>query len=91
MHYDERAYPDFKPYSRIEVKVEELTGNRYLDIKKADEMARKLDPNFIRNPITETWHHHQDKTTMQRVPKDLHKALPHTGGMSTTKHGVNTK
>lgn len=26
-----------------------------------------------------TWHHHQDGTTMQLVPTDLHDAVRHTG------------
>lgn len=50
------------------------------DFSKADELAPngpKLDVN--------TWHHHQDLTTMQEVNKRIHRRFTHMGGMSLAK------
>jgi hypothetical protein len=50
------------------------------DFSRADELAPngpKADEN--------TWHHHQDGTTMQEIDKDLHKRFTHMGGMSAVK------
>ena len=89
--YDVQGFPDFKPYTIKEVKLEKFTpGNHRKDYDRATLEVRKADPNFVK-PKDYTWHHHQDGTTMQLVPGDLHKDFQHTGGMSTTKHGVNKK
>ncbi len=38
-----------------------------------------------RSPLGYTWHHHQDRTTMQLVPSDLHSAVRYGGGVSVIK------
>ncbi|RZI45770.1 LysM peptidoglycan-binding domain-containing protein [Rickettsiales endosymbiont of Peranema trichophorum] len=77
--YDEKAFVDLKPYSKMEVQVPGLTGKYAYDVTLADKIAQRLDPSFVR-PETHTWHHHQDGLTMLMVPRDLHSAIPHTGG-----------
>jgi hypothetical protein len=86
--YDAQGFPDFSPYAIKTVKLEKFTpGNYRADYKQAAAEVRKTDPNFIK-PDGYTWHHHQDGTKMELIPEDLHDAFKHTGGMSTTKHGV---
>jgi hypothetical protein len=84
--YNDGGYPDFGPHVQATVKLDGFTpGNHELDMRRADQEMRKIDPNFVR-PDGYTWHHHEDGTTMQMVPEDLHDAYKHTGGMAVTKH-----
>lgn len=86
IYYDKDGCPDFKKYSRIDIKVERLTGKSdYKDFDLADKAARRFEQNFVRSE-TETWHHHQDGITMQLVPKDLHNSIPHTGGAALLRY-----
>jgi RHS repeat-associated protein len=71
--FDADGYPVF---SGKKVKIE-LTGNRGADFKAANEAA-----GLDKTPDDYTWHHHQDETTMQLVPADLHQRTGHTGGFS---------
>ena len=59
-----------------EVKITR-TGSRAGDNRAANEAA-----GFSKTPEGFTWHHHQDGTTMQLVPKDIHAQTGHTGGFS---------
>ncbi|HEX8558040.1 MAG TPA: HNH endonuclease [Pyrinomonadaceae bacterium] len=77
------GYPDFSPHARQTVRIEmSPTGNRAADFRAADaEVRRQLnDPNW-RKPDNMTWHHHEDGTTMQLVPRDIHQPAQHTGGV----------
>ncbi len=78
-------YPDFTPYTIKAVRLDKFT-NHYDDLRDANKFV-----GLKTKPDGYTWHHHEDRTTMQLVSEDLHVAFKHTGGMSTTKHGVNTK
>jgi hypothetical protein len=77
--FDADGFPDFSDFATAEVKIE-LTGNRYLDDKAANQSL-----GFRKTPEGYTWHHHQDGTTMQLVPKDIHSKTGHTGGFSLWK------
>ena len=81
VEFDEKGFPDFKPYTKKEVKVEGLIGDHNYDYDKANKIA-----GFKKIPEDYTWHHHQDGKTMQLVPRDLHRKVGHTGGASTIKH-----
>ena len=70
------GFPDFSSVSTHTVKIE-LTGNRALDDAAANRVAG-LDAK----PRGFTWHHHQDGTTMQLVPTDIHRKTGHTGGFA---------
>jgi hypothetical protein len=61
----------------------ELTGDYSKDFLAADKAAgfNKNNPR----PTDHTWHHHQNAGYMQLVPKDLHSAIKHTGGMAVTR------
>ncbi len=76
------GFPDYSPFSKGDVDIP-MHGNRTSDFTHADKaMREKLgDPNWTR-PSDYTWHHHENGTTMQLVPKNIHA----TGGGATTPH-----
>jgi hypothetical protein len=75
------GFPDFKSADLVRQQAHIGEFTRYdVDFAKADELAPngpKLDEN--------TWHHHQDLTTMQEINKELHRRFTHMGGMSLAK------
>ncbi len=103
MWWKETGFPDFEPYAKTSndgriFKVEiEVSGNRRTDNARAAKKSLELgminkeslmdfaepkDMGFV-------WHHMEDGKTMLLVPKDLHEAFPHTGGVSVKKMGYN--
>ena len=73
------GHPDFSRYAIKKVKIE-MTGDHYIDTKLAN-----LAAGLKKKPKDYTWHHHQDAETMLLVPKDIHRAVKHTGGVSVVK------
>ncbi|WP_232481204.1 HNH endonuclease [Bacillus cereus] len=75
------GFPDFKSAGLVRQEVPIGEFNRYdIDFVNADELAPngpKLDEN--------TWHHHQDLTTMKEVSKEMHRRFRHMGRMSLAK------
>ncbi|CAM2064450.1 HNH endonuclease [Sulfidibacter corallicola] len=69
------GYPDFSKWSKESVPIE-MTGDNTLDFAQANMAADFPDTTG------HTWHHHQDGTTMQLIPSDLHNNMPHSGGAS---------
>jgi len=60
---------------------DEYTGSRGADFAAANAKAGlKETPEFF------TWHHHEDGKTMLLVPRSLHEAIEHTGGVAAHKH-----
>ena len=39
-----------------------------------------------KQPTTHVWHHNEELGVMELIPKDLHKAVRHTGGQAGYKH-----
>jgi hypothetical protein len=79
VHFTGMGYPDFTRYAKAKVDIR-VTGKNHIDFALADKAA-----GFQKRPVDYTWHHHQNGTTMQLIPKDLHKAISHTGGVAKTK------
>jgi uncharacterized protein YbjQ (UPF0145 family) len=77
--FDNDGFPDFSDFSIEEVKIQ-MSGNRRLDDQAANQAL-----GFRKTPEGYTWHHHQDGTTMQLVPSDIHSKTGHTGGFSLWK------
>ena len=77
------GYPDFSNHAKHSVEID-VKGNHSTDFTGADEAVRKKlgDPNWER-PDTHTWHHKEDGVTMELVPKEIHNAAKHKGGVST--------
>ncbi|MEZ6073147.1 MAG: HNH endonuclease [Pirellulales bacterium] len=72
--FDKYGFPDFSSIAIAEVKITP-TGTRPGDLAAANELA-----GFPETPNGFTWHHHQDGTTMQLVPRNIHLQTGHTGG-----------
>jgi hypothetical protein len=54
---------DFTPYAIDEVKIK-MKGNTTSDFVEANKASK-----FDKKPKGYTWHHHEDRTTMQLVPR----------------------
>lgn len=88
------GFPDYSPHSAGNVEIP-VTGDTRTDFRLADQAQRQRlgDPNWER-PNTHTWHHVEDGTTMQLIPKDVHAtgggaSTPHMGGASMYGSGGN--
>jgi A nuclease of the HNH/ENDO VII superfamily with conserved WHH len=74
--FDKNGFPDFSRYAKAQVEIRQ-TGNRTMDYAAANQKA-----GFPDTPKGYSWHHHQNRTTMQLVPTGIHGATGHTGGVS---------
>ncbi|MBM7069277.1 HNH endonuclease [Actibacterium sp. 188UL27-1] len=88
------GFPDYGPHSAGNVEIP-MRGNTSSDFTNADKAMREQmgDPNW-RRPRDHTWHHSEDGTTMQLVPKNIHAtgggaSTPHMGGASLYGDGSN--
>lgn len=79
LQFNEKGYPDFGPYliDKVSLGPNERSLNRPQHRKIANERSK-----FKREPKGYTWHHHQDKDTLELVPTDLHDFVQHTGGFA---------
>ncbi len=71
-----QGFPDFSRYAIKKVDIK-YTGSRGKDFDAANKAAK-----LKTTPDNYTWHHHENKTTMQLVPTDLHDLVKHTGGFA---------
>jgi uncharacterized protein RhaS with RHS repeats len=80
--FDRDGYPDFKSGGHVTTEVKsQQTGTRRGDFDSANRAA-----GYERTPEGMTWHHHQDGTTMQLVPRDVHAQTGHTGGFNSNRY-----
>ncbi|WP_306464176.1 HNH endonuclease [Corallococcus exiguus] len=76
--FDAEGYPDFNAAGVVKTEVRiPYTGSRAGDFAAANKAA-----GLKQTPKGMTWHHHQDRTTLQLVPTDVHARTGHTGGFS---------
>ncbi len=79
----EGDFPNFTPHERQQVNIPDMVGDCEADFRAANKLAplgRSLEDN--------TWHHHQNLTTMQEVPRELHARFTHYGARSIIKKRV---
>jgi len=80
--------PDFSPYAVQSVEVDDLRGNYSTgpsgDFGKADAAAIAKGGTGA-NYADNTWHHHENMTTMQEVPKELNHEFTHRGGAANIR------
>lgn len=81
--YSKEGYPDFSSHSVAEVKANGLSGEYGPDSKLANSQI-----GLQKTPNDYVWHHVEDGKTMQLIPKNVHKAFPHTGGSSVIRNGM---
>ncbi len=80
--YNSKGYANFTPYEHPDggnVQIQQ-TGNHYVDNDAADVARGKPKPDDW------TWHHNEDGTTMQLVPRGIHQRFHHSGGASIVKN-----
>lgn len=82
VRFTEQGFPDFSPYAKARVQVDDLT-NKY----GPDAAAANRAVGLPSTPKGYTWHHVEDGRTMMLIPKDLHNAVPHTGGAAVIRNG----
>lgn len=86
VRYTRAGHPVFTPYAEQRVRVGGLTGDMGHDVPLANAKAG-IPGN--QTPAGYTWHHGEDGRTMELVPKDLHKAVLHTGGRAAIPDQVH--
>lgn len=82
----EGHFPNFTPHARQQVDIPNMVGDCEADFRAANKMAR-----LGRNLEDNTWHHHQNLTTMQEVPRELHARFTHYGARSIIKKRTAAK
>ncbi len=80
VQFTDQGFPDFSPYSQVEVELDGLTGNYGPDSRLANEAAG-LDST----PDGYVWHHVEDGRSLQLIPQDIHQAVRHTGGSAVIR------
>jgi len=76
------GFPDYSPYSKGDIDIA-MKGNESSDFTAATKgMREKLNNPDWELPSNMTWHHNENGTTMQLIPKDIHA----TGGGASTPH-----
>jgi hypothetical protein len=93
------GFPVFKEWALGEVKLSKMKGNRTTDFRDADALFAE-QKGWLKDGVPDikkveqfreaeklTWHHLEDKSTMQLVPQALNNRIPHTGGASLVKRG----
>jgi uncharacterized protein RhaS with RHS repeats len=81
VRFTDLGFPDFSPYSRATVRIR-MKGTG----ADATTANRTAGPRVTSTMGVETWHHVEDRITMQLVPHDLHRAVAHTGGESLVRN-----
>jgi hypothetical protein len=88
LRFSKQGHPDFEPHAlelpsggkRVQI---EYTGSRSADFNAANKAA-----GLDEIPRNYTWHHLEDGKSMMLVPRELHKAVKHSGGVSRYKHNT---
>lgn len=82
--FDDKGYPDFSPYAEKTTTITpRFKGNHTTDFSTADRAAGVTARYRRENGLT--WHHHQDGTTLLLVPREIHDAVRHAGGVAIVK------
>lgn len=84
--------PDFSPFSKGEIKLENMTNDRKSNFSIADEELAKTwstpDQKWTAEDIADwreenkyTWHEFNDLETIQLVPSKINRVFKHLGGV----------
>jgi len=84
--------PDFSPFANAEVEIDNMTVNRYMNFKLADEKLAEQTGRSAkevekwREENNYTWHELNDARTMQLVPSKINAPIfKHLGGVGELK------
>ncbi|MBB4099039.1 DUF4123 domain-containing protein [Sphingomonas kyeonggiensis] len=81
--YSADGYPDFGPYTVSETELPGGFQGRSQDFRAANNATGRSEYGD-KSPPGYTWHHHENGTTMQLVPRSIHKQFTHAGGIAGT-------
>lgn len=81
IRFNAKGFPDFSPYAKSEVNLNNLTGNYKKDAALANAAA-----GLKKTPKGYVWHHVEDGRTLQLIPVGIHRAVRHTGGAAIIRH-----
>ncbi|WP_145975598.1 eCIS core domain-containing protein [Deinococcus gobiensis] len=83
IYISKQGFPQFGPYATHTVKID-MKGNREYTLPDGDFANANIKAGFAKSKKHKgyTWHHHEDRTTMQLVPYKLHDKFRHSGGVS---------
>lgn len=82
VEFTPEGFPNFQPHAVKNVELDRLTGNIKVDSKLANKAM-----GYPKTPKVYVWHHVEDGKTMQLIPKEIHKAVRHTGGAPVIRNG----
>lgn len=97
----EKCFPKFDSVSVETVEIKSMTDNRPGNFRQADQAvadrwnAEKRDgrSDWTRSDVSDyrheqklTWHECEDLKTCQLIPRSVHQAFTHTGGVSEYKY-----
>jgi hypothetical protein len=80
------GHPDFEPFALTLPNGQKYVEIAYTGSRSGDFAAANAKAGFQRMPAGYTWHHSEELGRMYLVPKNLHDAVKHTGGVATNKH-----
>lgn len=77
--FTKQGFPDFTRYAKYKVQITPQSS-RPADFAKANQAA-----GLKATPKGYTWHHTDKSGELVLVPRDIHKAVSHTGGIAVGK------
>jgi hypothetical protein len=76
VEFTSQGFPDFSPYAIAKVELPYLGIDRAADFDLANEIrGAQQEADYV-------WHHVEDGKTMLLIPRDLHRAISHAGGIA---------
>ena len=88
------GYPDFSKWSKGKMRFKDLDGTSkdfdkvYERVAKQKGLKNKTQGKKYLKDKGLTPHHHQDGKTIELIPTNLHKNIPHSGGASKLRKGI---
>lgn len=89
------GYPDFSQWSQGTFQIKNLTGQSsdfglvYDAVAEQFGLGTRTAGQDLLKELGLTPHHVEDGVTIQLVPSDLHRNVPHVGGASGLRNGMN--
>lgn len=84
--YNKDGHPDFTPHAVDQTTLPDGFTDRPTDFRAANAQTGRSEFGDT-SPTDHTWHHHEDGTTMQLIPRDIHRQFTHQGGISKLNSG----
>lgn len=89
--------PDFSEVAHETVKIENFTNQRHKNFAQADKKFAEekgitpAEARQFRKDNQLSWHERSELGVMDLVPRDIHNAIPHSGGISKIGHLMRTE